>query len=161
MYRAVRCLISPGYVLFGQFIILTHSRPISTFWISVGRLNIKMTSYRCRDSHAKDESSYLGKTVFILRRGPEPLCSEAAWLVDPLHRRPVGCLNIKIVFPRYGDSHVKDKTVARPSYLLHGNPYTGKTMSLYWDERPPGVPLGSRGVFSRWHSNWDSFTNMD
>ena len=26
-------------------------------------------------------------------------------------------LNIKIVFPRYGDSHVKDKTVARPSYL--------------------------------------------
>ena len=26
-------------------------------------------------------------------------------------------LNIKTVFPRYGDSHVKDKTVARPSYL--------------------------------------------
>ena len=24
---------------------------------------------------------------------------------------------IKTVFPRYGDSHVKDKTVARPSYL--------------------------------------------
>ena len=27
------------------------------------------------------------------------------------------CINIKTVFPRYGDSHVKDKTVARPSYL--------------------------------------------
>ena len=27
------------------------------------------------------------------------------------------CLNIKTVSPRYGDSHVKDKTVARPSYL--------------------------------------------
>ena len=26
-------------------------------------------------------------------------------------------LNIKTVFPRYGDSHVKDKTVSRPSYL--------------------------------------------
>ena len=26
-------------------------------------------------------------------------------------------LNIKTVFPKYGDSHVKDKTVARPSYL--------------------------------------------
>ena len=26
-------------------------------------------------------------------------------------------LNIKTVFPRYGYSHVKDKTVARPSYL--------------------------------------------
>ena len=38
--------------------------------------------------------------------------------------------NIKTVFPRYGDSHVKDKTVARPSYLQHGDPYTGKTTSL-------------------------------
>ena len=26
-------------------------------------------------------------------------------------------LNINTVFPRYGDSHVKDKTVARPSDL--------------------------------------------
>ena len=26
-------------------------------------------------------------------------------------------LNIKTVFPRYGDFHVKDKTAARPSYL--------------------------------------------
>ena len=47
-----------------------------------GRLNIKMSSYQYRDSHVKDktvsptvlsltwESPYLGKTVFILRRGP-------------------------------------------------------------------------------------------
>ena len=42
-------------------------------------------------------------------------------------------LNIKTIFPRYGDSHVKDMTVARPSYLSHGDPYTGKTTSLYWD----------------------------
>ena len=42
-------------------------------------------------------------------------------------------LDIKTIFPRYGDSHVKDKTVARPSYLQHGDPYTGKTASLYWD----------------------------
>ena len=41
-------------------------------------------------------------------------------------------LNIKTVFPRYGDSHVKDKTVAR-----HGDPYTGKTTSLYWDVPEP------------------------
>ena len=26
-------------------------------------------------------------------------------------------LNIKTVIPMYGDSHVKDKTVVRPSYL--------------------------------------------
>ena len=31
-------------------------------------------------------------------------------------------LSIKTVFPRYGDSHVKDKTVPRPSYLQHGIP---------------------------------------
>ena len=31
------------------------------------------------------------------------------------------------------NSHVKDKTVMRPSYLLHGDPYTGKSTSLYWD----------------------------
>ena len=42
-------------------------------------------------------------------------------------------LNTNTVFPRYGDSYVKDKTVARPSYLKHGDPYTGETTSLYWD----------------------------
>ena len=47
-----------------------------------GRLNINMSSYQYRDSHFKDrtvsqtvlsltlESPHLGKTVFILRRGP-------------------------------------------------------------------------------------------
>ena len=35
-------------------------------------------------------------------------------------------LNIKTVFPMHGDSHVKDKTVVRPSYLWHGYPYTDK-----------------------------------
>ena len=36
-------------------------------------------------------------------------------------------LNIKIILLRYGDPHVKDMTVLGPSYLWHGNPYTGKT----------------------------------
>ena len=40
-------------------------------------------------------------------------------------QQPEPRLNIKTVFPRYGDSHVKDKTVARPSYLLAWE-------SLYW-----------------------------
>ena len=39
-------------------------------------------------------------------------------------------LDIKTVFPGR-DSHVGDKTVTRPSYLQHGNHYTGKTTSLY------------------------------
>ena len=34
---------------------------------------------------------------------------------------------------RYGDSHYEDKRVSRPSFLYNGNPYTGKTGSLYWD----------------------------
>ena len=50
---------------------------------SGGRLNIEMSSYQYRDPHVKDktvastvlsltwESPYLGKTVFILRRGPD------------------------------------------------------------------------------------------
>ena len=42
-------------------------------------------------------------------------------------------LNIKSVSPSYGDFRVKDKTVARPSYLRHGDYYTGKTTYLYWD----------------------------
>ena len=46
---------------------------------------------------------------------------------------PGPCLNIKTVFPRYGDYHVKDKTVVRPCNLKHWDPYTGKTTSLYWD----------------------------
>ena len=37
------------------------------------------------------------------------------------------------VVPRYGDPHVKDKTVARPSFLWHGDPDTGYTKFIYWD----------------------------
>ena len=43
---------------------------------------------------------------------------------------PGPCLKKRTVFPRYGDSHVKDKTVARLSYLLNGDPYTCKMSSL-------------------------------
>ena len=37
------------------------------------------------------------------------------------------CFNIKIIFPRYGDALVKDKTVTRLCYLQRGDRYTGKT----------------------------------
>ena len=59
-------------------------------------------------------------------------------------------LNIKTVFPRYGDSHVKDKTVARPSYLSHGDPYIGKTISLYWD----GPQVSARMANKTWINNY-------
>ena len=40
---------------------------------------------------------------------------------------------------------VKDKTIARLSYLSHGEPYTGKTTSLYWDG-PQYFNLGSQAA---------------
>ena len=58
-------------------------QPINSTSDPGGHLNIKMPSYQYRDSHVKDktvsptvlsltwESPYLGKTVFILRRGAQ------------------------------------------------------------------------------------------
>ena len=40
-----------------------------------------------------------------------------------VHTSPGPRLNVKTVFPKHGNSHVKDKTVARPSYLYHGDPW--------------------------------------
>ena len=60
------------------------------------------------------------------------------WEDEP---HPGPWFNIKTAFPRYGDSHVKDKTVAR-----HGDPYTGKTTSLYWDG-PLGLMVERLNIF--------------
>ena len=38
---------------------------------------------------------------------------------------------------RYGDCHGKDKTVVRPSYLEHGDSYTGKIASFLFIETQP------------------------
>ena len=62
--------------------------------------------------------------------------------INPSEYAPRPRLNIKTVFPRYGVSHVKDKAVVRPSYLWHGDPYTGKTTSLYWDSRLMSIAFG-------------------
>ena len=44
-------------------------------------------------------------------------------------------------FSRYEDSHYEDKTVARPSYLYHGNSYIGKIVYLYWDDSVWSQPM--------------------
>ena len=65
---------------------------LSNSW---GRLNIDMSSYQYRDPHVKDktvspvlsliwESPYLGKTVFILRRGPGLLDSQDLLWYNPI-----------------------------------------------------------------------------
>ena len=68
------------------------------------------------------------------RQGPVyPAQAIPGLLMSCRCRAPEPRLNIKTVFPMYGGSHVKDNMVARPSYLFHGDPYIGKTTSLYWD----------------------------
>ena len=52
---------------------------------------------------------------------------ENAGQIDPGPRR-----NIKTIFSRYEDSHVKGKTVMRPSYLYYGDPYAGNTVTAPW-----------------------------
>ena len=42
-------------------------------------------------------------------------------------------LNIKMSSEHYRDSHYKDKTVVRPSYLYNGNPCLER-QSLYWNK---------------------------
>ena len=44
-------------------------------------------------------------------------------------------INIKMQSYQYRDPYVKDKTVSRPSYLLHGNPHTWKD-GLYIETGP-------------------------
>ena len=57
--------------------------------------------------------------------GPTWVLWAPCWPHAPCYQ---GCLsyralfNIKTIFPRYWNSPVKDKTVARPSYLKHGDP---------------------------------------
>ena len=109
-----------------------------------GCLNIKIPSYQYRDSHVKDktvsptvlsltwESPYLGKTVFILRRGPGSY------------------FNINTISFQLWGFHYKDND---------GNPYACKVTSLYW-KRPLVVVSSANNfleVVNRWfcgHGYW-------
>ena len=53
--------------------------------------------------------------IIIIQKGKKKNCQNPMALLSM--EKPEPCLNIKTVFPRYGDSHVKDKTVGRLSYL--------------------------------------------
>ena len=53
----------------------------------------------------------------------------------------------KNVFSRYGNSHYKDKTVVRPSYLYNGTHCTVKTTSSYWND-----PRFFSAQFSIWRN---------
>ena len=80
-----KTVFGPSYLYDG--IVIPGRTVFKLKWAPGGRLNIEMSSYQYGDSHVKDktvsptvlsltwESSYLGKTVFILRRGPGFCCS--------------------------------------------------------------------------------------
>ena len=56
---------------------------------------------------------------------------------DKSERTTGGRLNIKMPSYQYRDSHDKDKTVSRPSYLYHKNHHTWKD-DLYIEAEPCG-----------------------
>ena len=66
----------------------------------------------------------------ILRKA----CQELSWCAPRL--------NTKTVFARYEDSYVTDKTVL----FLHGDRYTGKTVSLYWDGPSISYQVAKRDI---------------
>ena len=115
-----------------------------TSWID-NMLSIVPRSYhrgtRCQEhratpTHGKYAFRMMKQPPWLLlcRWWPQPVqamteASPSVRYIDPGPR-----LNIKTVFPRYRDSHVKDKTVSRPTVLfLTWGSYTGKTTSLYRD----------------------------
>ena len=70
---------------------------------------------------------------------------------------PRGCIDIKMLSYRNRNSHHKDKTVSRPSYLYNGNPYTWNEQ-LYVEAGPRiwYIPLLLRlhaGLYSVLSSN--------
>ena len=70
------------------------------------------------------------------------------WNIPGYKDNVMAALNIKTIFPGYGDSHVKDKTVLS----LTWDPYTGKMTSLHWDG-PPGN-LRSNGIDEIFTISW-------
>ena len=46
----------------------------------------------------------------------------------------------------------------RPSYLYDGNPYTGKTISFYWDGPHMARPLDPKVVSLK--DNWTDYTEL-
>ena len=55
--------------------------------------------------------------LFLCHKWSEQVSQNSCHLLPKWSYTPGPCLNIKTIFSRYGDSHVKDKTVVRPSYL--------------------------------------------
>ena len=124
-YGWLHCPLNWGNGI-SRMIASTTSQESPEFQSTGGRLNKKMQSYQCRDAHVKDktvsstvlsltwESPYLGKTVFILRRGLGRYWSkrgswdrertEATSMVRSTTHEAGPHSNIKAFFPEMGFS---------------------------------------------------------
>ena len=154
-----------------ELIKIQHDQPNSVLSANAfpsnlykGKLYIKTGSVVCVQSLTGispwiSNSIYSLYIIHLLIHGPLiPMLTK----LHPVYKcgpKPSGPrLNIKTVFPRYGDSHVKDKTVVRPSYPLGWRALktptsqtpgfwghvTPLTLHYLWP-RPPGVWLGGPG----------------
>ena len=111
------CVVSLGHQRSTLFrLALTFMIRSSSWWLQMHWYLIGTRSYT-----ATMPSETGGPGILLLGRIPIVL--------QPSKRSGVGSnsgirtpLNIKTIFRRYGDSHVKDKTVVRPSYLKRGVP---------------------------------------
>ena len=82
--------------------------------------------------------------LFVHKNAAENIVCEMGAILSRWRWAYITCLsppglrvNIKTVLPGYRNSHIKDKTVSRPSYIYNGNFYADKTALIDWD--------GSRG----------------
>ena len=73
------------------------------------------------------------------------------WLLGPV--------SIEIPsFPGMGIPRLKLRRSVTPSYLQHGNPYTGKTASWYWDGPQMASRYNGRGLLQSWY--WRSYVGI-
>ena len=112
MFASVNCIINGSGDASPQCITWINAENLRTG----GRLNIKMSSYQNRDPYDKDktvsrpsltwESPYMGKTVFILRRGPGSLAKQ----VLQIRKLPFNKMHL-IAFCKMTDSLLRNRCV--------------------------------------------------
>ena len=114
--QMMRALSNCGQIAYYLGIVYTHwyqdwgpndQNQCANFYFIMIIKNQLRISKSCNMATVNNEISY---RLYLLHYGY--MCTVGHCLVYSGPR-----LNIKTVFPSYGDYHVKDKTVARPSYL--------------------------------------------
>ena len=81
------------------------------------------------------------------------LCIQYRPIIDRVITIPVGWFSINTSFDQYRDTHYKDVTVVRPSYLYNGNSYIDNATSLYWTD-----PLTTKSIFNGHDQHHGNFT---